>query len=287
MHKELTPNMPEQEPDMIDQWAKIAEISWKQSGSPLRPSPEDMSFCIDAIQEWSGQGAAPRVLLLGVTQEIYHLPWPEGTDFMAVDHNQAMIDMVWPGPKDLVQCRDWLDIDLPEQSRDIVLCDGGLVLLNYPEQQKALVKILHRILADNGICILRQFVPPVQPESIDSIFADLIAGKLNNMNALKIRLWLSLHKSIEAGVKLNDIWQEIERIDPGLKQTQASSGFTSQQLMMLKTFAGSPVTFHCLNPEEVQNMFCTEQGGFELHQIRVPSYELGECCPTVVLKRKR
>ena len=64
---------------------------WKQLGPPLRPSPEDLGFCIDTANQWIERNGAPRVLLLGVTPELYHLPWPNGTDFLAVDRTPSMI----------------------------------------------------------------------------------------------------------------------------------------------------------------------------------------------------
>ncbi len=159
-----------------DHWQENAR-QWQHLGPPLRPSPQDIGFFEDAVQEWIHHYGAPRVLLLGVTPEIYRLPWPEGTDFLAVDHSQAMIDAVWPGPKEAAQCADWLSLKLPDNSRDIVLCDGGLPLLAYPREQQQLVRILRDVLSDQGLCILRLFVPPSQQESPDAVLRDLLEGK--------------------------------------------------------------------------------------------------------------
>jgi len=43
-----------------------------------------------------------------------------------VDRTQAMVDNLWPGPKQEAHCTDWLALTLPDGSRDLVLCDGGL-----------------------------------------------------------------------------------------------------------------------------------------------------------------
>ena len=85
-------------PDRAGQWAKVAR-NWKLLGPPLRPSQEDVRFSEEAVGAWRGQGAPPRVLLLGVTPELYALPWREGTDFLAVDRTMEAIEAVWPGPR--------------------------------------------------------------------------------------------------------------------------------------------------------------------------------------------
>ena len=90
------------EPDGTHHWAAIAR-QWKQLGPPLRPVAQDIGFYWNAAEKWVRERGAPRVLLLGVTPELYHLPWPKGTDLLAVDRSQAMIETVWPGPKEAVQ----------------------------------------------------------------------------------------------------------------------------------------------------------------------------------------
>ncbi len=144
------------------QWPALA-AQWRWVVPPLRPAPEDLRLVEEAAREWTGRREAPRVLLLGVTPELYRLPWPEGTDFLAVDRAQAMIDAVWPGPSDAVLCADWLELTLPDASRDVALCDGVLNLLSYPQEQSRLARLLREALADEGLFVCRLFVPPAQP----------------------------------------------------------------------------------------------------------------------------
>jgi len=65
-------------------WAEIAR-RWAEVGPPLRPSAEDLAFYRRAGRLTRERGA-PRVLLLGVTPELYRLPWPDGTDLLARSH---------------------------------------------------------------------------------------------------------------------------------------------------------------------------------------------------------
>ena len=267
-----------------DRWQENAR-RWQHLGPPLRPSAQDIGFNSDIVQEWGRHHGTPRVLLLGVTPEIYNLPWPEGTSFLAVDHSQAMIDAVWPGPKEATQCIDWFSLQLPDNSRDIVLCDGGLPLIAYPHKQQQLVRILQAILSDQGLCILRLFVPPPQQESPDAVLSDLLEGKISNLNILKLRLGMSLMKSTAEGVAVGMIWQLIHEVAPDLERLASRIGWSVEHMLVINAFRGSADRFYFVTVTQVTDLFCDNPGGFEVHRLRVPSYDLGERCPTIVLKR--
>jgi hypothetical protein len=258
---------------------------WQQVGPPLRPAPQDVAFCQDVVREWAGQGGPPRVLLLGVTPELYRLPWPKGTDFLAVDHTQAMIDMVWPGPKEAAQCADWLALALPDGSRDVVLCDGGLQFLGYPQEQRQLARLLRGILSDQGLFILRLFVPSPQRESPDAVLDDLLAGRVPNLNVLKLRLWMSMQASAEEGVELATVWSAIHEAAPDLAALASRIGWTLEHMRVINAYRGSAERYHLVTVDQVLDLFCGSPGGFAVHSVRVPSYELGRQCPTVVLRR--
>src|SRR5580698_11337179 len=104
---------------------------WNQIGPPLRPSPEDIGFYAAHIDRWVLGNGSPRALILGVTPELYRLSWPCGTNLLAVDRTRGMIDAVWPGPRSAVLCADWTAMFLPARSRDIALCDAGLILVSF------------------------------------------------------------------------------------------------------------------------------------------------------------
>ena len=262
-----------------------ASRQWQHLGPPLRPSPQDIEFFEDGVQEWIHHYGTPRVLLLGVTPELYSLPWLEGTSFLAVDHSQAMIDAVWPGPKEAALCTDWLSLQLPESSRDIVLCDGGLHLLAYPWEQQQLVHILRDILSDNGMCILRLFVPPAQRESSDAVICDLLEGKITSLNILKLRLGMSLMENVAEGVELGKVWRLIHGVAPDLKGLAAKIGWSLEHMLAINAYRGSTARYYFVTVNQVTELFCINPGGFEVHGLRVPSYDLGERCPTIVLKR--
>lgn len=272
--------------DTAGHWPEIAR-QWQRVGPPLRPTQEDIGLCWEAVQEWVRHRGTPRVLLLGVTPELYLLPWPKGTDFLAVDRTQAMIDSVWPGPREAVQCADWLALTLPDSSRDIALCDGGLHLLAYPQEQGQLVRVLRRILSDQGFCILRLYVPPPQRESPDAVLRDLLEGSIPSLNILKLRLGMALMESASEGVELGTVWRAIHAVAPDLERLALRIGWPVKHMLAINTYRGSTARYHFVTIDEVSDLFCGNPGGFEVHRLHVPSYELGERCPTIVLRRCR
>ena len=267
-----------------DHWPEMAR-QWAQIGPPLRPARQDLDFYMDAAREWSHLRGAPRILQLGVTPEIYRLPWPKGADFLAVDYVQGMIDHLWPGPKAAVQCRNWLDMKLPKASRDIVFCDGGLHLLAYPNEQGHLVRLLRDILSDEGICVFRLFVPPTRRETPAAVLKDLLAGRVPNLNILKLRLGMSLLRSAKEGVEVAAVWRTMNREAPNLEDLALRIGWPVPQMLAINAYRNSTARYCFVTTDEAIELFCVNPGGFEIHHRYVPSYELGGQCPTIVLRR--
>jgi len=267
-----------------DRWPDFS-LQWHQLGSPLRPVAQDTGFCEDAVLQWSRMRGAPRVLILGVTPETYRLPWPDGTDIMAADRSKAMIDNVWPGPKDAVLLTDWLNVDLPDGSRDIVLCDGGLHLLSYPAEQTRLVRVLGRILSDGGLFIVRLYTPHPIKESPDAVMQDLLAGKISSLNILKLRLSMSMMENSEEGVELGSIWRAVNRVEPDLEKLAARIAWTSEHILVFNKYRNSIIRYCFVTVNHVLDMFCVNPGGFMIKNLLTPSYEMGGQCPTLVLER--
>ena len=266
-------------------WGRTA-CYWPRIGPPLRPCEEDLAFVRDAVREWDGKGTAPRVLVLGVTPEFWSFPWPQGTDILAVDRSEPMIRAAWPGPRHCVLCADWLEMALPDASRDIALCDGGLHLLAYPQEQGQLIRRLRGVLSDNGLCILRLYVPPPRRESSRTVLEDLLAGRVANLNVLKLRLSMALQKSAEEGVALTSVWAAVRQVVPDLAALAAAIGWPAGQAEAFEVYRDSPARYHFVTIEQVRGLFCCEPGGFDLPCVREPSCELGGRYPTAVLQRR-
>ena len=194
-------------------WSNIARL-WRQVSSPLRPTPTDVAVYAAAVRDWARTGGVPRALILGVTPELYRLPWPAGSDVAAVDRNRNMIDALWPGPRDAVVCADWRDLPFPTGSRDVTVCDGGISMLSYPADHREFVRSLHRVVAPGGLCVFRLYVPPGVRESPEAVLRDLLEAKIPNLNVLKLRLGMALQRSSEGGVELGHVWNVLREAAP-------------------------------------------------------------------------
>ena len=250
----------------------------------MRPVAQDLGFYWNSISEWIREQGPPRVLLLGVTPELYTLPWPEGTDIMGVDYTQAMIDVHWKGPKEAVQNANWLSLNLPGGSRDIVLCDGGLHLLNYPQEQKKLLSILRSVLTDQGLCIFRLFARPSSPDTPEEVLRDFLNGRIINNNILKIRLSMALQRSPEEGVVLGDVYNKAREAVPDFKKLAAKIGWTIEHMMTINNYRELKSRFYYLTVDQTVELLCHEPGGFRVNRIQFPSYEPVERCPTIALR---
>jgi SAM-dependent methyltransferase len=271
-------------PAKAGHWPDIARM-WEQVGPPLRPAAPDIAFLKEEIDSWVRDKGALRALILGVTPELYHLPWSEGTDILAVDNTQSMIDTVWPGPRTSVMCDDWTTMSLSAGSRDIAMCDGAINLLEYPHEHLQLAQTLHRVIAPDGLCILRLFVPPEEREEPDMVLQDLLDAKIPNLNQLKFRLWMALHEDVSRGVEVRRVWDAIHRVAPDFGRLASRIGWSLDHLSAINTYRDCPARYHFLSVDDVCHLFCESPGGFALETVHVPTYELGQQCPTVVLRR--
>lgn len=273
--------------DRVGQWPKAARF-WKQIGPPLRPVAEDVLFVRNVLNEWGcrPEGKPPQALILGVTPEFYHLPWPAGTSLKAVDRTPAMIEYVWPGPVEAVTQADWLHIPYQQASMDLVLCDGGLHLLAYPDEQTELANKLAYVLAPGGYCVFRLFVPPATRETVDEVAAELLAGNIENLNYLKLRLGMALQRDAIEGIRLDTVWQALHAIQPDQVELARHLGWEMDHLSAINAYRDSVSRYHFVTIDEAIATFCAGTGGaFQIERKEWPNYRMGSQFPTIVFRR--
>jgi hypothetical protein len=266
-------------------WRAMA-LRWSQVGPPLRPSPEDIAFYARAINRWVLANGAPRVLILGVTPELYRLSWPSGTALQAVDRTRGMIESVWPGLRSAALCADWTAIPLPACSQDVVLCDGGLIMVSFPDGISKIARVLQNMLTPGGLFVTRLYATPDRRESAAIVLSDLLAGKIANVNILKLRLGMALQESSEQGVQLGHVWDTLQRVAPDLPRLAERIGWPIESLSAIEAYRESSSRYHFTTLAEIRRLFCDDPGGFSCETIDVPGYELGERCPTVAFRRE-
>ena len=223
-----------------------------------------------------------RALLLGVTPEIAAMPWPAGTLLLAVDRSQAMIRGVWPGAAfgQLAVCARWRVLPLADGRQDIVLGDGCFSAVTFDEYA-ALANSLHRALQRRGLVLMRFFTRPERPETPAHVFAELHAGGIGSFHAFKWRLAMALHTSLDAGVRLADIWDAWHAAVPRPEEVAQSRGWPLPVVLTIDDFRGVSERYTFPTLSEARAAMA---GGFEEVSCDFPGYELGERCPIMAFR---
>jgi SAM-dependent methyltransferase len=267
-----------------DHWRAVVR-RWQQLGPPLRPSSEDVQ-CYELLARSLAALSRPgKVLLLGVTPEVHAYAWPAGTRVLAVDHTQAMIDAIWPGPEADAVCHEWTALPARAEGSDLAICDGGVHLLPYPQGQRRLVEELARVLGERGACCFRLFVPPEQREAPEVVLSELLTGQIPNLNVLKLRLGMALQRSGEEGVAVHQVWQRLRDLARSWQELAERLGWPLEHLAAIDSYQGATNRYHFVTQEQVIDLFRSVAPEFRLTATVVPRYLLGERCPTVVFRR--
>jgi SAM-dependent methyltransferase len=130
--------------------------SWRIVGSPARPDAAQVEVFRSAVK------AATRVLVMGTTPELIDLLLDKAVDrITAVERDPDTIEAMrrlatrdWAGVE-LVP-GDWLDPRPAWRSAfDLVLCDGGLIFLPFPDDWRAVLTVVGSYLRPGGRFVTR------------------------------------------------------------------------------------------------------------------------------------
>ncbi len=273
--------------DGRDHWPRHAR-QWALVGPPLRPAPEDVAIVTAEIAAWTAaRGRAPRALLLGVTPELATMAWPAGSTLLAVDRAAAMIGAIFPraglpvGATAMVG--DWLALPRAARSFDVVVGDGCLSCLAYPAGYRAVAAELRRVLADDGLLLLRLFAAPPQPEPLAEVAAALRAGHIGSLHALKWRLAMAI-QAADRNVRVIDIWHAFEQLVPDRAALAAATGWPLDVIGTIDAYRGSEVVYSFPTADEVRAAL---DETFSERATHTPTYELGARCLTLALAPRR
>jgi SAM-dependent methyltransferase len=246
----------------VEHWARIAR-HWALLGPPLRPSPEDVAITAREATR------ATRALVLGVTPELAALPV---RSLVAIDHTRAMIGAIFPpAPNRAAIVGDWRALPLPSRSIDLIAGDGALACLPFPDGTRALAAELARVLAPGGRVVLRLFASPPAPESLDEIRIASDRG----FHAFKWRVAMAL-AAPDRNVRVSDIHRAFETICPD----RAALPWPRAVIDTIDAYRDSPASYAFPTVDETRAALAP------LVDVacHVPSYELGDRCPTLVLR---
>jgi len=267
-------------------WTSHAR-QWELIGPPLRPCPADVEFMKTKVMEcFTGRPCPPKALLLGVTPELSRATWQPELELLAVDRCAAMIADVWPGDSPLrrAQQGEWLELPVAPGSMDLVLGDGCLTLFDFPRGYRQLTASLARALRPDGLLILRLFCRPARAESVEDVFAALGARQIGNFHAFKWRLAIALQgDDVARGAVLSEIWDAYRTRIRDDGELSSEQGFPLPEIATIGNYRGVATRYTYSTLDEALAILSSE---FEPLEHWYGNYELGELCPSIVLKRR-
>lgn len=274
--------------DAVSYWNALAS-SYAHTGSPFRPTEEDIRFMETQVAAWAaGHSSPPRAVLLGVTPGIVGMEWPPRTSLTAVDSSFAMAFALRPraGPScrlGLV-CADWRALPIGRAAAGVVLGDGAINCLRYPEGFRSLAAEVSSVLAADGLLVLRCYIQPDSPEQPDQLLAELYTGRIPGFHHFKFRLLMALQPNVRQGIAVHQAYEfwTSRAIDearlavrPGWEQAAIDSIRLYRDTQTVHTF-----------PTRAELRAVLDEF-FEEIALSIPSYYLGERCPTMVFRPKQ
>ncbi len=271
-------------PDARDHWPLHA-AQWARIGPPLRPCADDVAIVEREVAAWAAvRGRAPRALLLGVTPELATMAWPAGTTLDAIDRSAAMVGAVFPTtgtpPAARARVGEWLALPHDAGGLDVVVGDGCLCCLPFPAGVAALASELGRVLAADGLAVLRLFAAPANAERLDDVAAAMWAGELASFHALKWRIAMAIQPP-DRNVRVSDILAAFDAIAPDRAALADRTGWPLDTIGTIDAYRGSPAVYAFPTVAEQLEALAVTLASVTTH---TPTYELGDRCPTIVLR---
>jgi hypothetical protein len=264
-------------------------LRWHLIGPPLRPSPDDLAVIAGVVSELgAGAGAGARgihTLVLGVTPEYARFPWPTGTSLVALERCESMIRHVWPAQEagshggHVIQ-GDWLRPPESIGQFDLVLGDGVLSQLSYPEDYERFCQAARGLTRPGGLWALRLYTRQTTPEDLYTLMDDVREGRLTNINEFKLRLGMALCDANHADdVAVTEMWRAWDR--SGGRDPALHDRWPAELRSTIDNYREGTARYSFPHLEPVLDIL---RRFAAVKEVSFPGYPFGRCCPTVVLE---
>jgi SAM-dependent methyltransferase len=213
--------------------------------------------------------------------------WPDAATLLAVDNSLGMAQAVWPGNipgKRWVACGDWLALPRPNSSCDVVIGDGSLNCLRYPDGFRAVAKNIRDLLHEDGVLLFRCFVQPVTKELPEEIFSDLVQARIPSINHFKFRLLMAMQPSIDQGISVRDVYKKWMDSAIDKEQLMARTGWEKGAFRSIELYRDQDAVHTFPTVTELRAVLLEF---FDETSVSIPAYPLGERCPRFVLRKRR
>ena len=207
--------------------------------------------------------------------------WAPASRLLAVDRSIEMVQAVWPGdiPEQReVVCGDWLTLPQKDRSCDIVVGDGSINCLRYPDDFRMLARQVSRVLRDDGIFVSRCYIQPTVLEQPERVFASILDSL--SFHHFKFRLLMAMQPGVRQGVAVNDVYRfwSAQNVDVDSLVSRTGWDRSAIEMMDLYRDARTIHTFPAwgeLQPALLQFF----------DQVSVS--DMTGCCPIAVLRPRR
>jgi SAM-dependent methyltransferase len=253
-------------------------------GQPLRPGEDDVARVQASIDELAPtDGQATTALILGVTPELVHRRWPPTATVLATDLSMVMINGVGPaagtGRRPTAAQADWLALPLSCSSCDLVLSDAGFA--NVPvTSAAALAGSIRRVLRNDGALTTRMFVRPEEDEEPDEVWEELVDRRIGTFAAFKLRLLMALCGE-DGDVGVEAAWDHFATRCADIDALAVHLGWPAAEVRTIEAYRGQTAAYWFPTLAQFRAVVSRE---FDEQACHWPDYELGERCPTFVLR---
>lgn len=221
-----------------------------------------------------------RALLLGVTPALASIDWPPSHSLVAVDASLSMVQGVWPNHHPAV-CGDWQQLPFAAGSYETVIGDGSLNCLRYPEGYRLLARTVSRVLREQGALILRCYIQPSERDPVEAVLADL--PTIASFHHYKFRLLMALQQTVRQGIAVDEVYRFWAGRHSGGEGLPSGPGWEPAVAETIGHYRGA-ATVHTFPTLDELRVVMEER--FDEIGFSIPSYPLGERCPTIVWKRR-
>jgi hypothetical protein len=260
-------------------WGSYAQ-SWDGQSLPLRPCDDDLLNYQSAVGSAMARATYRRFMILGVTPELYRLGLSRGLKVCAMDRSESMIRSVWPGSPELAIQDDWQSIGRLVRDPSIIVCDGGLHLLDF-EQQETLARCFQSQALKASTIILRLFLPVAPRQSSAAILDRFEQGEIPTVSLLKINLWHALDIQENDTTKVRDVWACVHQRSGGDALAYLTlHGQSESAARSFMVYQESSAMYYFQSLQSIQNLF-SAHAGFTCERPRFPAYQHGSGFPVV------
>jgi hypothetical protein len=209
--------------------------------------------------------------------------WPEASFLMAVDQSLPMAQAVWPGnvpDRRWAVCGDWLALPQRDSSCKVVIGDGSVNSLRYPDGLRALAEKIQGVLRDDGILVLRCFVQSATKELPEQIFSDMLQSKIQSFHHFKFRLLMAMQPSTEKGVALHEVYRKWAKSNIDQQRLMSRTGWEKCAIETIEVYRDQEMIYTFPTLAELRAVLLEF---FDEVSVSMPAYHLGERCPRLVL----